>query len=94
MTLLDLMTVWDAENEWREMEQLGLGILLAFAAQEHLEVSGKFMLDFVFIKNLIDRYIYMCISNDDIVFDSACVSRVKYKLWQQYCTSQLMTYIH
>ncbi len=39
MTLLDLMTVWDTENSWREMEQLGLSILLAFAAQDDLNVS-------------------------------------------------------
>ena len=41
MTLLDLMTVWDVDNEWREMEQLGLSILLAFAAQQDLDVSRK-----------------------------------------------------
>ena len=39
MTLLDLMTVWDADNSWREMEQLGLSILLAFAAQQDLDVG-------------------------------------------------------
>ena len=50
MTLLDLMTVWDAESGWREMEQLGLSILLAFAAQSNLDVST---LTFVDILNLI-----------------------------------------
>ena len=38
LTLLDLLTVWDVGNEWREMEQLGLRILLAFAAQKHIAV--------------------------------------------------------
>ncbi len=33
LTLLDLLTVWEAGNEWMEMEQLGLRLLLAFAAQ-------------------------------------------------------------
>ena len=39
MTLLDLMTVFDIEDGWREMEQLGLSILLAFAEQDDQDVS-------------------------------------------------------
>ena len=34
MTLMDLMTVFDVDTGWREMEQLGLAILLGFAAQK------------------------------------------------------------
>ena len=36
MTLMDLMTVFDVETGWREMEQLGLAILLGFAAQKDI----------------------------------------------------------
>ncbi len=34
MMLMDLMTVFDVDTGWREMEQLGLAILLGFAAQK------------------------------------------------------------
>ena len=36
MTLMDLMTVFDVDTGWREMEQLGLAILLGFAAQKDI----------------------------------------------------------
>ena len=41
LTLLDLLTVWEAGNEWMEMEQLGLRLLLAFAAQRDIEVTAR-----------------------------------------------------
>ncbi|KAK2169991.1 hypothetical protein LSH36_5g09019 [Paralvinella palmiformis] len=40
LTLLDLLTVWDVDNEWKEMEQLGLRILLAFAAQKDIDLCS------------------------------------------------------
>ena len=39
--MLDLLTVWDHDNEWSEMKQLGLTILLEFAAQDDIGVSRK-----------------------------------------------------
>ena len=36
--MYDLLTVWDVDNSWPEMEQLGLRILLAFAAQPDIVV--------------------------------------------------------
>ena len=37
--MLDLLTVWDQDNEWSEVKQLGLTILLEFAAQDDIGVS-------------------------------------------------------
>ena len=38
LIMYDLLTVWDVDNSWPEMEQLGLRILLAFAAQPDIVV--------------------------------------------------------
>ena len=35
---MDLTLVWETEDGWREMEQLGLTLLLAFAGQDDLNV--------------------------------------------------------
>ena len=39
LALLDLLTVWELDTEWHEMRQLGLTILLEFAAQPNIEVG-------------------------------------------------------
>ena len=38
MTLFDLMMVWEVPGSRREIEQLGLCILLAFAEQDNINV--------------------------------------------------------
>ena len=41
LVMYDLLTIWDVDNSWPEMEQLGLRILLAFAAQQDIVVRYK-----------------------------------------------------
>ena len=38
MTIYDLLTIWDVDSSWTEMEQLGLRILLAYASQSDITV--------------------------------------------------------
>ena len=40
LMMYDLLTIWEVDNPWPEMEQLGLRILLVFAAQPDIVVSG------------------------------------------------------
>ena len=39
LSLFDMLAVWDSDSVSRELEQLGLSILLTFIAQDDVAVS-------------------------------------------------------